>query len=130
VEKIRRQFSHFLLVRWHLSAELGESRRERLMVTSRILSAKFYRELQTRYFTTMKIQRQYKRRLRAAELHVSAKHRLFHKRRNFREWKDVEWLKYFSSILEKWYRMSMGQILHEMQSEVFVGTCWSSCCVL
>jgi hypothetical protein len=40
---------------------------------------------------------------------------MFIKRRFFREWKDVEWLNFFSSILEKWYRMSMGQIMQSMQ---------------
>jgi hypothetical protein len=57
----------------------------------------------------------YKRRLLALECQVMMKHRLLSKRQCFREWQDVEWLRFFSGIIRRWYRLSTGILVNQTQ---------------
>ena len=105
-----RRLKHGLIMAWHFSADIHETRKIRRLATSKLLSSSLQKQRRTRVFLNWVSYTHYKKHLRASESHVVFKRQLFLKRRFFREWKDVEWLKYFSGILEKWYRMSMGQV--------------------
>jgi len=100
---------------WHFSADIHETRKIRRLTTSKLLSSSLQKQRRTRVFFNWVSYTHHKKHLRASESHVVFKRQLFLKRRFFREWKDVEWLKYFSGILDKWYRMSMGQMLQIIQ---------------
>ena len=101
--------------KWSLAAELCETHKRRLYVTAKVLRRKSFKETEVRFLMKWITHRMCRLRLCSIEKHVTVKRRLFHKRRYFREWKDVEWLKHFSSVLEQWYRMSIGQMLKQVQ---------------
>ena len=117
---LHRRFTHSQLATWHCAAELRESRTDRLMLTLKILSRKARQEQVTRVFASFIAYRDQRHRLRASEHHVLIRTQIWYKRRVFGYWKDLERLKYLSQILEKWYKLSIGQLLQVMQRKALL----------
>jgi hypothetical protein len=118
--RIHRRFTHSQLATWHCAAELQESRTDRLNLTLKILSRKARQEQVNRVFASFIAYRDQRHRLRASEHHVLIRSQIWYKRRVFGYWKDLERLKYFSQILEKWYKLSIGQLLQVMQRKALL----------
>ena len=120
---LRRQFflkllrRQFLLKRQTLEGLQGICSQEpvRLHAAATVLSRVQMRQMLRCYFLKLVELCAYKRRLLALECQVMMKHRLLSKRQCFREWKDVEWLRFFSGIIRRWYRLSTGILVNQSQ---------------
>ena len=117
-QKTVRRLQRRTIEKWYFANPfLQEIRHVRALVTGRILSRKGRRDFMSKFLFAWEAYTNRQIRLRASEQSACAKNKIFLNRRVFREWKNVEWLKCFSVIVERWYSFCVGLMLQHLQFE-------------